>query len=379
MKKIGITGQNGFIGIHLTNTFGLHPDKYKLINFKNEYFEDDKLLEEFIKECDIVIHLAAKNRHNDPEVIYNTNINLVQKLVSALEKVNNKPHVLFASSTQESKDNAYGRSKKEGRLILEQWAIRNNAQFTGMIIPNVFGPFGHPYYNSFIATFCHKLTHNEIPQIEVDAEIGLIYINELCELICKCIDGKIESLTSLGKINFWRIDATSNYRVSEILNKLIDFSRKYFEKGIMPDISFPFDRNLFLTYLCYIDHKKFFPFKLKMNSDQRGTFVEIIKLGSGGQISFSTTHPNITRGNHYHTRKAERFTVIKGKATIEIRRINTDNKIVFELDGNEPSFVDMPIWHTHNIKNTGDVDLYTMFWINEEFDPNDPDTYFETV
>ncbi|MDD3743042.1 MAG: epimerase, partial [Lentimicrobiaceae bacterium] len=139
------------------------------------------------------------------------------------------------------------------------------------------------------------------------------------------------------------------------------------------------ERNLFNTFLCYIDHASFFPFQLTLNTDNRGSFVETIKLSSGGQVSFSTTVPGITRGNHFHTRKAERFAVIKGKARIELRRIGTNKILSFDLDGQHPAFVDMPVWFTHNITNTGDEDLYTIFWINEFYDPADTDTYFEKV
>jgi UDP-2-acetamido-2,6-beta-L-arabino-hexul-4-ose reductase len=118
---------------------------------------------------------------------------------------------------------------------------------------------------------------------------------------------------------------------------------------------------------------------LKLNADNRGSFIETIKINSGGQVSFSTTIPGITRGNHFHTRKAERFAVIKGRARIELRRIGTEKVMSFELEGSNPSFVDMPIWHTHNITNIGEEDLYTIFWINEHFNPEDTDTYFEEV
>jgi UDP-2-acetamido-2,6-beta-L-arabino-hexul-4-ose reductase len=122
-----------------------------------------------------------------------------------------------------------------------------------------------------------------------------------------------------------------------------------------------------------------YPVKLKMNTDDRGSFFETIKTQLGGQVSFSTTKVGITRGNHFHTRKIERFAVIKGKARIQLRRIGTSEVLNFDLDGNEPSYVDMPVWYTHNITNTGNEDLYTIFWINEFYDPADPDTYFENV
>jgi UDP-2-acetamido-2,6-beta-L-arabino-hexul-4-ose reductase len=172
---------------------------------------------------------------------------------------------------------------------------------------------------------------------------------------------------------------TSEKKVSEILATLQDFKTSYFERGIFPDLTDKFNLNLFNTFGCYIDHEQFFPCYLKQNTDDRGSYVETVKMNSGGQIAFSTTKPGITRGNHYHTRKAERFAVIKGKARIELRRIGTDKVLSFDLDGEKPSFVDMPIWFTHNITNVGTEDVYTIFWINEPFNSGDPDTFFEPV
>ena len=373
---IGITGQAGFVGTHLYNTLGLHPDKFKRIPFEDAYFSDEEKLKGFVQSCDVIVHLAAMNRHNDPEVLYQTNIGLVKQLIGACEATNSTPHILFSSSTQEERDNLYGRSKKEGRELFEIWAERNNAKFTGLVIPNVFGPFGSPYYNSVVATFCHQLTHDETPRIDVDGEMKLIYVGELVDYILKEIQRE-----NTNSINYETIlvPHSAEIKVSELLKKIISYKEDYLICGIIPDLDNPFERNLFNTFLCYIDHKKFFPFSLRLNSDQRGSFVETIKLHSGGQVSFSTTVKGITRGNHFHTRKAERFAVIKGKARIELRRIGTDKILSFELDGKQPSFVDMPVWHVHNITNVGEEELYTIFWINEHFNPDDADTYFEKV
>lgn len=196
---------------------------------------------------------------------------------------------------------------------------------------------------------------------------------KLCGTLCLTLWNSVKLCETIF------VPHTSEIKVSILLQKLTEFKEDYFEKGILPNLDNSFDRNLFNTFVCYIDHQSFFPFKLKLNTDERGSFVETVKLHSGGQVSFSTTMPGITRGNHFHTRKAERFAVIKGKARIEIRRIGTNEVISFELDGKEPSFVDMPVWYTHNITNIGDYELYTIFWINEHFDANDPDTYFEKV
>ena len=383
MIKIGITGQAGFVGTHLFNTLGLYPEHYKRIPFKDEYFQDTNTLENFVKQCDVIVHLAALNRHNDPQVIYDTNLGLVKQLIAACQATQSTPHILFSSSTQEERDNLYGKSKKEGRQLFEQWAVRNNAAFTGLIIPNVFGPFGNPYYNSVVATFCHQLTHNETPKIDVDGEMKLIYVGELIEVILDKIEA-VKTLfssvpSSVCHCDILTVPYTSTIKVSQLLTILTQFKNDYFQNGMIPNLTCPFERNLFNTLLCYIEHINFFPFLLKLNTDDRGSFVETVKLNSGGQVSFSTTKPGITRGNHYHTRKAERFAVIKGKARIDIRKIGTNQILSFTLDGSQPSFVDMPIWYTHNITNIGDEELYTIFWISEHFNPADPDTYFEQV
>lgn len=377
--KVGITGQIGFIGTHLYNTFCLYPDKFSRIPFDDDFFNDTKKLEKFVTQCDVIVHLAAMNRHNDPQIIYNTNIKLVNALIGACESTNSRPHILFSSSTQEETDNLYGKSKKDGRKLFENWAKRNNAKFTGFIIPNVFGPFGHPYYNSVIATFCYQLTHNEEPQINVDSEVRLIYVSDLVKEIIDNIESCSNKPSNKSYIDSISLPYSSQIKVSELLHKIAEYKENYFKKGIIPDLTNSFEKNLFNTFLSFIDHKNFFPFYLSKNTDNRGAFVEILKLNSGGQISFSTTQKQITRGNHFHTRKAERFAVIKGKALIELRRIGTEDIISFNLDGDTPSFVDMPIWFTHNITNIGEEDLYTIFWINEHFDMNDPDTYYENV
>jgi len=380
--KIGITGQAGFVGTHLFNFLGLKEDVVR-IPFKDEYFEQEEQLNNWVKQCDVIVHLAAMNRHEDQQVIYDTNIALSVKLITACEVTNSKPHILFSSSIQEERDNLYGKSKKESRLLFEDWAKRSSATFTGLLIPNVFGPFGKPFYNSVVATFCHQVVNNEKPEIHVDGELKLIYVNELVEEIYSKITTDSyqdqESLPNAFGITRHQVPHTSVNKVSEILALLESFKENYFEQGIFPDLTNVFERNLFNTFVCYFNHIEYFPFDLKKHSDDRGSFIETVKLNSGGQVSFSTTKPGIIRGNHYHIRKAERFAVIKGKARIQLRKIGTDEVMDFFLDGENPSYVDMPIWYTHNITNVGDEDLYTLFWISEHFDEKDPDTFFEKV
>lgn len=377
MIKIGITGQTGFVGTYLYNTLGLSAQQYEQVLFEDSYFQDEVALRAFVKQCDVIVHLAAMNRHPDPQVIYDTNLKLVKQLIEAMEAESVSPHVLFSSSTQEERDNEYGNSKREGRKMLEKWAKRNNANFTGMVVPNVYGPFGLPNYNSFVATFCYKLTHGEEPQVMQDSSVNLIYVGSLVEHIIGKINEKANCATTIVECDLVPFDFEK--RVTDILSLLNYFKELYFEKGIIPELKDKNEINLFNTFRCYIDNASFFPVKLVQHADPRGVFVETIKLGVGGQVSFSTTVPAITRGNHYHTRKIERFTVIKGKARIQLRKIGTSEVMNFYLDGTEPSYVDMPIWYTHNITNIGEDELYTQFWINEWYDPNDGDTYFETV
>ena len=389
--KIAITGQAGFVGTHLYNYLKL-DDTFELIDFEDSFFQDKSKLEEVVSQCDAIVHLAAMNRHEDQQVIYDTNILLIKQLIDACDNTNSTPHILFSSSTQEEKDNLYGKSKLDGRELLEDWAKKVGASFTGLVVPNVFGAFGLPNYNSVVATFCHKITHDETPEIHIDGEIKLIYVHKLCEEIIEKIATSSRLSAAHGEISpnetkFSEVEkSVERYlvphqyevKVSEILTLLIKFKEEYLEKAMFPDLSNPFEKDLFNTFRTYVKANHY-PFMLTKHSDNRGAFVEVARTASSGQFSYSTTVPGVTRGNHYHTRKAERFTVIKGKARIQLRKIGTDKVINYDLDGENPSFVDMPIWTTHNIINTGEEELLTLFWINEPYDAEDPDTYFEEV
>ncbi len=372
MIKVGITGSQGFVGYHLYQTLNLLKEEFSLINFERSYFEDFLNLDSFVASCDVIVHLAALNRHNDSELIYHTNVSLVNKLIVSLKRTGSKAHLIISSSTQEERDNSYGKSKKEGRLLLSKWANQSGGSLTGLIIPNVFGPFGHPNYNSVIATFCHQIARNETPHIDVDGQLKLIYVGDLVEQIIRVI-------RTSDNTHELVIPHSIEVKVSEILTLLEYFRNSYQEKGEIPVLQNDFELKLFNTYRCYMDIGSYFPKKFVQHSDDRGFFVEIARLGISGQTSFSTSKTGITRGNHFHTRKIERFAVMKGKALIQLRRIGTNELYDFYLDGDKPAYVDMPIWYTHNIKNIGEDTLYTIFWINEPFDSNNPDTYFEIV
>jgi UDP-2-acetamido-2,6-beta-L-arabino-hexul-4-ose reductase len=354
----------------LYNYFGLFEDVER-VPFQDDFFLDNTKLQEFVRKCDVIVHLAGVNRLHDQNSLYDTNVTLVRQVIDAMIACDHKPHVIFASSTQEERDNPYGKSKKDGRKLFIEWAEKNGAPFTGMVIPNVFGPFGMPFYNSVIATFSHQLVNRIEPKIEIDADLSLIYINDLVSEIREIINNRLNKPE-------YQVKEKAIVKVSNILGKLKYYQKNYLNDGIIPDLGEYFDLCLFNTFRSYLP-VDFFPKTYPSHPDDRGNFVELVKTPNGGQTSFSKTRSSMIRGNHFHIRKVERFMVIKGDAKMRLRRIGTDKVIEYSISGDKPSFVDVPIWFTHNITNTGKKDLYTVFWINELYNPADPDTYYQNV
>lgn len=368
--KIGITGSNGFIGFHLRNTINQYKD-HKLISFKRQFFKNENHLDNFVSSSDVIVHLAGLNRHNYEDSILKTNIDLAIKLSDSISRVNFKKKLIFLSSTHETTDSAYGISKLKSRNILTESSKKIGFSLTSLIVPNVFGPFCKPNYNSFIANFCHSLINNNNTNIIIDDNVKLIYVQNLVSNIMD----EFNSSSNYKKV----IPSDFKLKVSEVLKILNDFKELYIEKDEIPDISETFKLNLFNTFRSYIDYDNFYPKSYKNNVDDRGNFVEILRSNSLGQYSFSKTKPKVVRGNHYHTRKVERFAVIFGEALIKMRKIGANDIIEYKLSGKSPEFVDIPIWYTHSIQNIGEEDLYTLFWVNEPYDNENSDTFFENV
>ena len=369
--KIGVTGQNGFIGWHLSQTLKyIFPLEFKLIPFERNFFYHEDLLDKFTSDCNCIIHLAGVNRDSDESNIKKVNIELSKKLIESFDRIKFKGKLIFSSSYKEDTKTLYGISKKEARENFILASKRIGFMFTGLIIPNVYGPFCKPNYNSFIATFCYQISRDINPKIIHDNEVELIYVDNLVKQIINCI--KSEPIIDYKVSNYKRI------RVSLVLDLIRSFHNEYAKQNKIPKLDNTFKLELFNTYRSYLKINRY-PIKHKNNIDQRGNFVETIKTLSGGQFSFSTTEPGIERGNHFHTRKIERFSVIKGNAEIKLRKIGTKTTDSFKLSGDSPSFIDMPLWYTHNLKNIGKDKLITLFWINELYDKKDPDTYLEIV
>ena len=369
--RIGITGQNGFIGYHFIQTIKYKYSDYTIVPFQKSFFEKEDLLKNFVSSCDVIFHLAGVNRAKTDTEVYDGNMKLTNILNKALIDSKFQGQLLFASSYQENQNSAYGQAKKSSRVFLQGTMNDLGGSFTGLIIPNVFGPFSKPNYNSFVATFCSKILNEESPIIINDNKVPLLYVGNLVNYIIKAI--------SKPKPSILVIESDVEIKVTEVLNLLNLFKYSYTDRNTIPYLKSTFELEMFNTFRSYKSFKDNQPSFLLNNIDERGSFSELIRTNSGGQFSYSTTLPGFTRGNHFHTRKIERFIVIGGRAKISLRKIGSTEVHEFLLDGENPSFVDMPIWYTHNITNIGTTPLITAFWINEPYNSEDADTYFENV
>ena len=242
--KVGITGQAGFIGSHLFNYFRVQPD-IETVVFNREHFGNETQLEKFVSQCDAIIQLAAMSRHPDGKLLYSNNLELDHKLLAALEKQNTPKHVIFASTTHQDREGDYYASKRDGQKLFKDWVERSSGKCTVMIMPNTFGPYGKPFFNSVVSTFCYQVAHGEQPNIIVDAPVELIYIQDLCHEFHKVITGEINSPSYIPT-------ATASRKVSEILNLLLYFRESYVEKNTIPKLKDKFELFLFNTFLSYI-------------------------------------------------------------------------------------------------------------------------------
>ena len=346
---IAITGEKGFLGYHLTQYYKW-VKHYEVVSLGRNYLENIRLL----GKCDLLIHCAGVNRGDN---VYEGNINLASELVSALENNNIQIDIKFTSSTQVKKANEYGDSKLEAERILQDYCNRNNSQLSTFYIPNLYGPFGKPNYNSFIATFCYNLNNN------VECKYNTNFVD-----LCYVYDA-IESIDL--DLPF----TTDTVSVEDVFLKLKSFKEDY-SQGIVPNLTSRFDLNLFNTFRSYANNI----FKFKRHSDDRGHLVELVKgKGSQTQVFFSTTKPGITRGDHFHFGKVERFCVLYGTACIKTRKIDSQEVNEYIISGEDNKVIDMPLLFTHNITNVGNEDLICVFWVNEIFDTNNPDTYYIKV
>ncbi|HAF00064.1 MAG TPA: capsule biosynthesis protein CapF [Methylophilaceae bacterium] len=366
--KIGITGAFGFLGFHLRAYFK-SKSNFELALAGREVFSDLDKMSTFVRDCDVIVHLAGVNRSDNNDALIVANISLAEQIVNACEQQKVTPHIIYASTTHVDRDTAYGKSKKRAGEIFQQWADKHHATFANLIIPNVFGEFGRPFYNSAVSTFCYQLANKEQPVIIHDNQIELIHAQNVAIFINNVIHQHLHGIFHLSGVKL---------KVSELLEKLQSMAQKYSEQLLLPDLREHFDLELFNTYRSYL-FPHAYPVALQMRTDERGSLFEAVRTLNGGQAFLSTTLPSITRGNHYHTSKVERFLVVGGEAVICLRKLFDSKVYEFKVSGSHPQYIDMPTFFTHSIRNVGQVPLMTMFWSHEIFDPNNSDTFQELV
>ena len=364
--KVAITGAYGLIGTHVSCHLKAQ-NVFEIVRIGRKEFEDPELLKQALAGCQAVVHLAGQNRGPEQEV-FSCNVSLTEKLAHASAATPSLKHILFSSSAQIESDTVYGQSKIKAAQILERWASENQGVFSNFVLPHIFGEGGRPFYNSVVSTFCHQLAEGTQPQILKDSMLELVHAGEVAKEFME----SLKNPKSFEK----RIQGTKK-SVSELL-KTLEGIRDNYRNQIVPDLNSLLTLQLFNTYRSYLLSQKFSHFPTK-HTDNRGVLFEVFKGLSGGQAFVSTTKPGITRGNHYHLQKFERFCVLQGKALIRLRKLFSSASTDITVDGDSPCLVDIPTLHTHNISNIGTEPLVTLFWSHEFFNPEKSDTFPEIV
>ena len=364
--KVLVTGSNGFVGKNLISNLSLNENIEIYMYDKENTLEE---LDNYTKSCDFVYHLAGVNRPKNSQEFMEGNFGFTTTLLEYLKKNNNKCPIMLSSSIQAELDNDYGKSKKAGEELLFNYGKENNVKVFVYRFPNLFGKWCKPNYNSVIATWCYNVSHNiEVSIDDPSKELKFAYIDDVCKELIKCLSNEE---TKDG--NYCIVPTTYTKSLGDILSLIKSFKNN--DRGIMvPSTGDIFTKDLYATYISYVPLNELVV-DLEEHRDNRGVFCELIRTKEAGQVSVSTTNPNVIRGGHYHNTKMERFIVIKGKAKIEFEHVITHEKYEFEVSEDKLQYVTIPVGYQHSINNIGDGELVLILWANELFDPNIPDTY----
>jgi len=368
--NILVTGAKGFVGKNLVAE--LHNNGFDNI-FEYTRESDLSLLDQYTKECDFVFHLAGVNRPQHENEFMQGNYEFTSMLLSLLKKHGNKAPVLITSSIQAEKDNPYGKSKKAGEDLLFNYGEENNIPVYVYRLPNLFGKWSKPNYNTVVATFCHNIARGlDIQLSDPEVTLNLAYIDDVLFEFLKAMKG---NPTLEGK--YCVIPTTHNIKLDELANLIKSFKDSRVNLNV-PDMEDSLSKKLYSTYLSFLPEDEF-SYNLKMNVDHRGSFTEFIRTPERGQVSINVSKPGITKGNHWHHTKNEKFLVVSGEGLIRFRKIDSDEITEYRVNGEKLEVVDIPTGYTHSIVNVGETDLVTVMWANECFDPEKPDTYFVEV
>lgn len=381
--KILVTGAKGFIGKNLIatlNNIRTGKDKTRdlsddILIYEYDTDSDSRLLDAYCSECDFVFHLAGVNRPKEESEFMEGNFGFTSLLLDTLKKHQNQCPVMISSSIQAALDNPYGRSKKAGEDLLFAYGKETGAAVYVYRFSNVFGKWCRPNYNSVIATFCHNIAHDLPIQVnDREAVLELVYIDDLVEELLGALKGQAH----MDEDGYGFVPTVHTVSLGEIVELLYSF-RRCREELWVPDMTEGgLEKKLYATYLSYLP-KEQFSYPLTMHKDERGSFTEILKTADRGQFSVNISKPGITKGEHWHHTKNEKFVVVSGKGRIQFRRVDSDEIIEYTVNGDEIVVVDIPTGYTHNIINEGETDLVTFMWCNECFNPKKPDTYFLKV
>jgi len=368
--KILITGADGFIGRNLI--VALRARGYRdLLTFETD--TPAEVLERYCTECGFVFHLAGSSRSKQQEEFLQGNFGFTDTLLRLLIKHRNRCPVMFASSTQAALPNLYGRSKKAGEELLDQYARETGAKVYVYRFPTVFGKWAKPNHNSAIATICYNISH-ELPVVVNDesAVLRLAYIDDVAESLCDLLDGKA---TKEGP--YCVVPALYTAKLGDVAERIRSFHRIR-ENNALPDMSDALTRKLYATYLSFLPVMEY-AYPLETHEDANGSFTEFLRSGAGGQVSVCVVKPGMAKGNHWHHTKAEKFLVVYGSGVVKFRRIDMDDLIEYPVSGKKLVAVDIPVGYTHSLENTGKTDLVTLLWSSECFDSEHPDTIASEV
>ena len=371
MKTILVTGSAGFVGKQVCLALRRRDD-FEVIEYNSG--SDPSKLPEMIARCEFVIHLAGVNRPKDEKEFMIGNADFTRELCDVVARDGRKIPIAMSASIQAERDNPYGISKKMAEDALLEHQHKSGAPVFIYRLPNVFGKWSRPEYNTVVATFCHNVSRNQAVTIsDPSAELRFVYIDDVVRDLMELVGGK--SVTDGGTHR--EVTPEHHITLGELHDRIVSF-RDCRSSAMVPDLADPLTKCLYSTYLSFLDEKDFArPIDLK--TDDRGWLFELVKSEAFGQIFVSKTKPGITRGNHYHDTKVEKFCVIQGQGVIRFRNVLGDAVIEYAVDDKEIKVVDIPPGLTPSIENTGESEMLTLFWANEIFDPEHPDTHFVNV